>query len=331
MNSMELIQSGQELNREEELVLIERAKGGDDEAWSKLYVCFWKRLTGFIAQRIGGKIEVAEDLAQNVLIEVHRNLRKYDPNYRFITFLHGTAKFRIKDYWRGRYLRMDVPGRQQTKKLKRQGKPGKHPSNGAKAGTNKADQKSSENSPQYKPKETPFADFVAPTANESDREITDYLSPPEAAKQVGSLEFLELFKIFIRCEAMPHQKLAFGFVWLIRWTPAEFVKELSPWLLRPLSEKLCEDYHANLAGFLSVAYFRASYCSPLHDEMEKKVEDVYNLARYRKLSDVEAGRVGELALTVFLPEPTENRTATTAIADWCGEVKRKIRGFYRDP
>ena len=331
MKSPERIQSGRELNREEELVLIERAKGGDDEAWSELYVCFWKRLRGFIAPRIGGKFEEAEDLAQNVFIEVHRNLRKYDPNYRFFTLLSGTAKFRIKDYWRGRYLRMNVPGSQQTTELNGKGKPGKHSSKRAKARTNITDQNSSENSPQYKPKETLFTDFVAPTANESDREIADYLSPPEAAKQIGNVEFLELFKLFIICEAMPHQKLVFGFVRLIEWTPAEFVKELSPWLLRPLSEKLCKDYHACIADFLSMMDFSDLYCSHLHDEMDKKVGAVYDLAQYCQLSADEDRKVGELAFKVFFPEPTENRGPSHAIWEWCREVKRKIRSFYQEP
>jgi len=85
------------LFQEEELSLIRKIEKCDKEAWGRLYEHFFTAITGFIAGRIGD-IHKAQDIAHNTFITALEEIKrgKYNPEYRFYTFLRKIAQREIK-------------------------------------------------------------------------------------------------------------------------------------------------------------------------------------------------------------------------------------------
>ncbi|MHC5009156.1 MAG: RNA polymerase sigma factor, partial [Planctomycetota bacterium] len=74
-----------------EYTLIRRAKEGDEEAIEALIRAHQDALYAFIL-RMSGRPETAEDIVQEALVRVLKNLNRFDTRYRFSTWLFTIAK-----------------------------------------------------------------------------------------------------------------------------------------------------------------------------------------------------------------------------------------------
>ncbi len=75
---------------EEEKILIARAQEGDPVAFEQLIADYQKRIFS-IAYRLAGNIAEAEDMTQEVLIKVFKNLNKFEGKSKFSTWLYRVA------------------------------------------------------------------------------------------------------------------------------------------------------------------------------------------------------------------------------------------------
>ena len=79
------------MDRAEEHALVRRAKEGDEQAIADLIRAHQDGLYCFIL-RMSGRHEVAEDIVQEALVRVLKNLRRFDSRFRFSTWLFTIAK-----------------------------------------------------------------------------------------------------------------------------------------------------------------------------------------------------------------------------------------------
>jgi len=70
--------------------LAEWAAAGDDEAFGLLVVRYQRRVVGFLIQLVG-ESETARELGQEVFLRVWKALGRFDPRYRFSTWLFRIA------------------------------------------------------------------------------------------------------------------------------------------------------------------------------------------------------------------------------------------------
>lgn len=70
----------------DDIALMMRVKGGDDEAFEMLVVRHQYRIVGTIAKMLGGESD-AEDLAQQVFLRVWQSASRYEPGAKFTTWL----------------------------------------------------------------------------------------------------------------------------------------------------------------------------------------------------------------------------------------------------
>lgn len=95
--------------------LVELALAGDELAFAKLVRRYQRRLTAFLAQLVGD-VELARELCQETFIRAWSALVRFDPRYRFSTWLFRIAHNLGIDYLRRRRLhtvsmfRMDSEG-----------------------------------------------------------------------------------------------------------------------------------------------------------------------------------------------------------------------------
>lgn len=82
--------------------LIERAKKGDEVAFSLLLQTLEPALRAFFVSRIGRRVDV-DDLVQNTLLRVHRGLVDLKDNTRLRAFAMKGALYELQDFYRGRY------------------------------------------------------------------------------------------------------------------------------------------------------------------------------------------------------------------------------------
>lgn len=85
------------MTRSEEHELIIRAKAGQGTAISELIRLHQDSLYAFML-RLTGRPEVAEDVVQEAFVRVLKNLDRFDPKYRFSTWLFTIAK-RLNVNW----------------------------------------------------------------------------------------------------------------------------------------------------------------------------------------------------------------------------------------
>ncbi len=79
------------MTRREEQVLIERAAAGDRAAAEACIRAHQASLYGYLL-RMSGRPEVAEDIVQEAFVRVLTNLNRFDPRFRFSTWLFTIAK-----------------------------------------------------------------------------------------------------------------------------------------------------------------------------------------------------------------------------------------------
>lgn len=99
-------QGGLRIPREEQAVLADRARRGDDEAFGYLYSAFRDAVKGFLSARLQDP-DSAEDLCQDTFLLARKNLRegKFDPSYSFYTFLRNVASIVMKRHFADRKIR----------------------------------------------------------------------------------------------------------------------------------------------------------------------------------------------------------------------------------
>ncbi len=83
--------------------LVELALDGDEDAYGALVRRYQRRLTAFLGQLVGD-IELARELAQEAFIRAWSALERFDPRYRFSTWLFRIAHNLGIDHLRRRRL-----------------------------------------------------------------------------------------------------------------------------------------------------------------------------------------------------------------------------------
>ncbi len=79
------------MTRREEQALIERAAAGDRSAAEACIKAHQASLYAYLL-RMSGRPEVAEDIVQEAFVRVLTNLNRFDPRFRFSTWLFTIAK-----------------------------------------------------------------------------------------------------------------------------------------------------------------------------------------------------------------------------------------------
>ena len=85
--------------QKDDYTLIQETLGGNNDAFAEL-LSRYKNLVYSVIMRMVNDPEEANDLAQEVFIKVYRNLSKYQPTYRFSTWLIRIATNHVIDYRR---------------------------------------------------------------------------------------------------------------------------------------------------------------------------------------------------------------------------------------
>lgn len=85
--------------QEQEMVLVERARGGDQTAFGSLVEPWRRPLFGYIYRMVTLRQD-AEDLLQDVLVRVLEGIREYRGEARFKSWLFGIATHVCLDYLR---------------------------------------------------------------------------------------------------------------------------------------------------------------------------------------------------------------------------------------
>jgi RNA polymerase sigma factor (sigma-70 family) len=85
------------------LVLLDRAKEGDEKAFSELFIIYRPKVYFIISRMVKNKHDV-EDLTMEVLEKVFNNLDAYKPTYSFKTWLDKVTKNYTLDYIRKRNI-----------------------------------------------------------------------------------------------------------------------------------------------------------------------------------------------------------------------------------
>lgn len=89
-------------------ILIDRARGGDQDAFASLHGRFAARVRGLVALRMGRSLDdfvAAEDVVQEVLAEAFAGLEHFgrdQPDASFVCWLARLAERRVRDHWRAR-------------------------------------------------------------------------------------------------------------------------------------------------------------------------------------------------------------------------------------
>jgi RNA polymerase sigma-70 factor, ECF subfamily len=87
--------------------LVDRARGGCDDAFAELARRYFPRLVQLVLPRLHSSSHMdAEDVAQESLFRVFQNIDKFDPSYRFSTWLYTIAIRIAIDHNRGYRRRM---------------------------------------------------------------------------------------------------------------------------------------------------------------------------------------------------------------------------------
>lgn len=79
--------------------LVKRSINGDDDAFAEL-LSRYKNLVYSVVLRMSNDAEEANDLAQEVFIKLYRNLDKYQPEYKFSTWLIRITTNHVIDFRR---------------------------------------------------------------------------------------------------------------------------------------------------------------------------------------------------------------------------------------
>ena len=89
----------------EEGLWIERATQGDDDAFAQIVESYQVPVYNLCYRMLGNK-EEAEDAAQESFLRAYRNLNRYDPERKFVTWLLSIASHYCIDCLRRRRLKL---------------------------------------------------------------------------------------------------------------------------------------------------------------------------------------------------------------------------------
>lgn len=87
--------------------VIEKAKNGDNKAFSDLYNFYFKRIYTFIYYRVNHK-ETAEDLAEDVFLKAYTKIATVSKNASFEGWLYQIARNLVIDYYRRKKPDIDL-------------------------------------------------------------------------------------------------------------------------------------------------------------------------------------------------------------------------------
>lgn len=82
-----------------EAALIQRARAGDMQAWSRLYQDHFDGLYRHL-RYLTGNAQLSEELVQDTFVEALECIRNYDGRSRFSTWLHGIGLNIVRHHWR---------------------------------------------------------------------------------------------------------------------------------------------------------------------------------------------------------------------------------------
>ena len=85
-----------------ELALVERARRGDMDAWSRLYQEHYDRLFKHVAY-LAGDVHEAEDLVQETFARALVGLGQFESRASVVGWLRGIALNVVRKHWRARY------------------------------------------------------------------------------------------------------------------------------------------------------------------------------------------------------------------------------------
>lgn len=91
--------------RDEEKRWLEKARKGDEEAFSRIVEAYQRPVYN-LCYRMLGNHTLAEDAAQETFLRAFKGLRRYDPQRRFVTWLLSIASHHCIDRLRRRKLRL---------------------------------------------------------------------------------------------------------------------------------------------------------------------------------------------------------------------------------
>lgn len=81
--------------------LLERLPRRDPAALEAFFDAFLPRIYGYV-RRLVGDDHLAEDLTQEIFLQVHRSLESYDPARDIRPWLFSIATNKVRDHWRSR-------------------------------------------------------------------------------------------------------------------------------------------------------------------------------------------------------------------------------------
>ena len=84
-------------NRDEDIVLVRRAQKGDYEAFNLLVLKYQSRIIS-LAHKFVKDIHLAEDIAQESFIKVHKSLNSFREESAFFTWLYRVTANTAKNY-----------------------------------------------------------------------------------------------------------------------------------------------------------------------------------------------------------------------------------------
>ncbi len=91
-------------DRKEDERLVTASLAGDEDAFAQLVRRYQRRLTAFLSQLVGD-VELAKELTQEAFIRAWSALERYDPTYRFSTWLFRIGHNLGIDHLRRRRLK----------------------------------------------------------------------------------------------------------------------------------------------------------------------------------------------------------------------------------
>ena len=110
MNMSALAQHAPLLGEAELQQTVERAKAGDRDAFGRLYEQLAPRVYNYFYHHLGGQTTTAEDLAEDVFLNVLRRLDTYTARgLPFSAWIFRVAHNRLVDYFRAQQRRPQLP------------------------------------------------------------------------------------------------------------------------------------------------------------------------------------------------------------------------------
>jgi DNA-directed RNA polymerase specialized sigma24 family protein len=257
--------------------------GDSSEVWGVFKNAYEPTVRGFITARVDSPKDVEE-----LVSKVFDRLPKFDPDRgSFLTFIRRVCSNVMIDHYRGRNIGQRVVFLIEDLHL----------------------QRSDGDSDDPKSERDYLAGLTAPE-----------LTPEELARRNESYEWL--LRTAFEGDSPPHQLIAFGFVKLLEWRPAEVVDELSEEALMDLGIKLEDDYLA--CGAFRDDPRRGRDCFVKFRQRMKMpfaaaIDDPTTLATYDQR--ISGGTVvGETLLVQYYTSNAEDN-----IVQWWDAVRRRLR------